>query len=143
MEYGACSIVEANSFQAAFIMAHEVGHSLGMGHDGEEPNKDCKSNEYIMSAVSGPRQTKWSSCSNKNMQEFLKMNEMSRYSNVRKDCLKYFSANSTKSYQFMSGKLPGERFTPDQQCLAHDDKRPLAVTKDIQTHFGLKVRDDH
>ncbi|CAG7719424.1 unnamed protein product [Allacma fusca] len=138
VDYGGCSIIESTNLQAAFVMAHEVGHSLGMGHDGENKNIQCKKGEHLMSPLLGRGQLKWSSCSNKNLEDYLEANENSRFTNVRRGCLKSLTGTSEKSYSFMTDKLPGERFTLNQQCYIFDTKRPVAVTNDILGRFRLQ-----
>lgn len=54
LRYYSCSIIEyTRGFETAFTAAHEIGHSLGMHHDGEDMNKNCDEKKYIMAAVAG------------------------------------------------------------------------------------------
>ena len=50
-----CTINEGNNFESVFVIAHEMGHNLGMNHDGEttEGNR-CSPDQFLMSPVLGP-----------------------------------------------------------------------------------------
>lgn len=52
-------IIQARSFKTAFVLAHEIGHSLGLTHDEEV---GCGS-KYIMSASTGQGKARFSRCS--------------------------------------------------------------------------------
>ncbi|GAB6021031.1 hypothetical protein CHUAL_003668 [Chamberlinius hualienensis] len=65
-----CSINEGTTFESVFVISHELGHNLGMQHDGEKNKNDCSETDYIMSSSLGPGKTTWSSCSNENLKEF-------------------------------------------------------------------------
>lgn len=64
-----CSIIQAESFQAALEAAHEIGRNLGMEVDGTWNRCDPKS--FIMSPGRGPGRTNWSACSRKYLEDFL------------------------------------------------------------------------
>ena len=56
------TLYPTTGFSAAYILAHEVGHTLGMKHDGIEDG--CDWSGFIMSMSRGKHgQTKWSPCS--------------------------------------------------------------------------------
>ena len=89
-----CTINEGNNFESVFVIAHEMGHNLGMNHDGEttEGNR-CSPDQFLMSPVLGPgkvsrkirrfllsspflanipcAQVTWSTCSNRELTAFL------------------------------------------------------------------------
>ncbi|KAG7172658.1 A disintegrin and metalloproteinase with thrombospondin motifs 16-like 1 [Homarus americanus] len=81
-----CTVNEATSLAAAYIIAHELGHSFNMRHDGTGKASICKKNNFIMSPVMASGATTWSSCS---------------------------SNNNDENHH---GKLPGKRFNADEQC---------------------------
>ncbi|ODN05176.1 A disintegrin and metalloproteinase with thrombospondin motifs 7 [Orchesella cincta] len=68
-----CSLIEyRNGFESTFTAAHEIGHSLGMEHDGDDLNKNCHSSKFLMAPAAEPGQRNWSPCSNQNLANFLK-----------------------------------------------------------------------
>jgi hypothetical protein len=80
-----CSVNEGRSFRSVFVMAHELAHNFGVGHDGDRGAEQCgpgvgaagsddgsgdnsnnsilSAEEYIMSESDGPGKTTWSKCS--------------------------------------------------------------------------------
>lgn len=67
-----CTINEGHNFESVYVIAHEMGHNLGMNHDGEtNSGNQCDPNKYLMSPVLGPGKVRWSTCSNAELQKFL------------------------------------------------------------------------
>lgn len=66
------SIDDARGLTAAFTVAHEMAHNLGVGHDS---GKDC-SGGFIMHSTqsSGPNAFRWSPCSRHRMKEIFRDN---------------------------------------------------------------------
>ncbi|XP_068726247.1 A disintegrin and metalloproteinase with thrombospondin motifs 16-like [Montipora capricornis] len=66
------SIDDARGLTAAFTLAHEMAHNLGVGHDS---GKDC-SGGFIMHSTqsSGPNAFRWSPCSSHRMKEIFRDN---------------------------------------------------------------------
>ncbi|KAK3881856.1 hypothetical protein Pcinc_013733 [Petrolisthes cinctipes] len=67
-----CTMNEGRSFMSVFVVAHEMGHNLGMNHDGQGDARPCSSTKYIMSPSVGPGKTTWSSCSAQVIHSFLR-----------------------------------------------------------------------
>lgn len=65
-----CTLNEGKSFEAAFVIAHEMAHSLGILHDGKGNN--CDPEKFLMSEKTGPGKVNWSPCSNKYLENFLR-----------------------------------------------------------------------
>lgn len=108
-----CSVIEGSTFGATFITTHEIGHSLGMEHDGSPPNGYCNANSYIMSPTTGGGKTDWSKCSMKNLKDFL---AKGHNGNPSPKCLLKSGAKNGNSINFGSTKLPGQQFDAKEQC---------------------------
>ncbi|XP_045608601.2 A disintegrin and metalloproteinase with thrombospondin motifs 3 isoform X1 [Procambarus clarkii] len=103
-----CTVNEATSLAAAYIIAHEMGHNLNMKHDGSGQATRCRRNEFIMSPVMSSGATTWSSCARDALNTFLAN---------RGECLtsaKTRSLSHTTNHH--DGKAPGKRFNADDQC---------------------------
>ncbi|XP_067135358.1 A disintegrin and metalloproteinase with thrombospondin motifs adt-2-like [Centruroides vittatus] len=100
-----CAISEARSFEAAYVMSHEMGHCLSMMHDGS--NNSCNPDKYIMSPKTGPGKTNWSPCSNRYLEDFLRMPQSS--------CL-LDDKNAGDLTSEMDPRLPGQKYPPRIQC---------------------------
>ncbi|XP_015922628.1 A disintegrin and metalloproteinase with thrombospondin motifs adt-1 [Parasteatoda tepidariorum] len=102
-----CTLNEGSSFEAAFVIAHEMGHSLGMMHDGR--GNDCNPSTYLMSEKTGPGRITWSSCSNDYLDRFFQKGYGA--------CLDDDNDQTLKSASYKFGEqLPGQRFDLEEQC---------------------------
>lgn len=68
-ELFACSLVEGLHLGRSFVLAHEMGHNMGMVHDGVQ--NQCGRSCCLMSAVNGAGKTTWSTCSVREFNAFL------------------------------------------------------------------------
>ncbi|RWS08652.1 A disintegrin and metalloproteinase with thrombospondin motifs 16-like protein, partial [Dinothrombium tinctorium] len=104
-----CTISEGTSFQTVLVAAHEMGHSLGMEHDGSQDGNNCDHDNYIMSPTLGAGKTSWSTCSRDYLKKFINSQQAS--------CIVSMSAHVNILNQFISkDKLPGQIFDANQQC---------------------------
>uniref|UniRef100_A0A7E4UZ46 Peptidase M12B domain-containing protein n=1 Tax=Panagrellus redivivus TaxID=6233 RepID=A0A7E4UZ46_PANRE len=109
-ELFACSLVEGLHLGRSFVLAHEMGHNMGMVHDGLQ--NQCGKGCCLMSAVNGAGKTTWSTCSVREFNAFLLQLDESGRGNCLRD-----PAVSINTYDHLNdGRLPGQRFTADQQC---------------------------
>uniref|UniRef100_V5H410 Putative tick metalloprotease n=1 Tax=Ixodes ricinus TaxID=34613 RepID=V5H410_IXORI len=97
------------------ILVHELGHSLGMVHDGDKAvystarykHHVCNARDgYIMAPTAhGARNGQWSSCSVEHLRGFL--------GTLKQACFEMLSANH---YQINMTRLPGADITKQQLC---------------------------
>ncbi|XP_058461510.1 A disintegrin and metalloproteinase with thrombospondin motifs 18 isoform X2 [Malaya genurostris] len=102
-----CTINEGKHFESVFVVSHEIGHNLGMRHDTSENN--CDPSLYIMSPTLGSGKITWSACSRNYLNTFLKTNQAL--------CLFDRGHYGQSLDHSAEGRLPGERFDADQQCM--------------------------
>ena len=108
-----CTINEGNNFESVFVIAHEMGHNLGMNHDGERTEGNtCSPDRFLMSPVLGPGKVTWSTCSDQELTGFL----TGAATKAQASCLED-TPDLRDSYNFNpSGKAPGELFSALDQC---------------------------
>ncbi|XP_017868693.1 PREDICTED: A disintegrin and metalloproteinase with thrombospondin motifs 16 [Drosophila arizonae] len=102
-----CTINEGKHFESVFVVAHEIGHNLGMRHDSKENN--CDPSLHIMSPTLGSGKITWSKCSRGYLEDFLALKQA--------ECLFDRGHFIGKWDHSAKGKLPGERFDANQQCM--------------------------
>ncbi|XP_064479441.1 A disintegrin and metalloproteinase with thrombospondin motifs 16-like isoform X2 [Ornithodoros turicata] len=102
-----CTISEGTSFQSVYVASHEMGHSLGMEHDGKQDGNPCDVDNYVMSPTLGAGKTTWSPCSRQYMEKFLRSQAA--------HCV-FKQGSPVNLLGRTTQRLPGEQFTPDQQC---------------------------
>ncbi|XP_031616412.1 A disintegrin and metalloproteinase with thrombospondin motifs adt-1 isoform X2 [Contarinia nasturtii] len=102
-----CTINEGKHFESVFVVAHEIGHNLGMRHDTAENN--CDPSLFIMSPTLGSGKITWSKCSQNYLKSFLETSQAK--------CL--FDHGQTDPTLDHGAEMiyPGERFDADQQCM--------------------------
>jgi len=89
-------------FTSVYVMAHEIGHSLGMNHDHKA---GCTRNGFIMSESRGTKgESKWSTCS---------VNTLQR---EELPCLNDNSGGAVETLDIDAGVLPGEVWSATRQC---------------------------
>ena len=109
-----CTINEGHNYESVFVIAHEMGHNLGMVHDGEQQEGNtCSPDNYLMSPVLGPGKVTWSSCSNSELTYFLTGSE----TRLQATCLDDIPT-IMDDYDFNTEQLlPGEKVSALDQCV--------------------------
>ena len=102
-----CTVNEGRHFESVYVMAHEIGHNLGMRHDGREASNSCSPGSHIMSPTLGSGKITWSECSRAYLQRFLDSPQAS--------CL-WDPGPAEISHSLRPPSMPGERFPADVQC---------------------------
>lgn len=95
-------------FSAVYVLAHEIGHTFGMRHDGF--SNDCSDGDFIMSTARSTDDgaTKWSQCS---------AEKMAHFSKTGKTCLDDKPGLDREAFQHERFRgRPGMYFDADAQC---------------------------
>lgn len=102
-----CTINDASNLESAFVIAHEIGHSLGIMHDGQKNN--CDPNGFIMSERTGAGKVNWSTCSNNYLNDSINRRQLS--------CLDAEKSATVESlYDLTKLKAPGQVYNLNEQC---------------------------
>ncbi|XP_039277174.1 A disintegrin and metalloproteinase with thrombospondin motifs adt-1 [Nilaparvata lugens] len=120
-----CTVNEGRHFESVYVVAHEIGHNLGMRHDGPLAENNCDPASYLMSPTLGSGKITWSACSKRYLEQFLRT--------TQSRCLMDHSTSSDQLDHGGKGTLPGERFGADQQCaLKYGEGSLHASTQPLQ-----------
>ncbi|XP_050674591.1 A disintegrin and metalloproteinase with thrombospondin motifs 16-like [Leptidea sinapis] len=104
-----CTVNEGRHFESVYVVAHEIGHNLGMRHDGPLADNGCDPSAYLMSPTLGSGKITWSQCSRNYLQKFLDTSQAR--------CLLDHGNSAGQLDHSAEGTLPGERFDANQQCM--------------------------
>ncbi|XP_070581823.1 uncharacterized protein [Ptychodera flava] len=129
-KWGACdpeamySVNEDHGPMALVLtLAHELGHNLGMRHDGNL--NDCPDNTYIMTGypVGGSNAVKWSSCSRDAVIDFLNSD--------KSFCLRDYPSSPEVLKVEPNKPAPGLIYDSDEQCrmvYSYDAEECIEIT---------------
>lgn len=119
-----CTIGEALHLESAFVITHEIGHSLGMMHDGNR--NSCDPNKFIMSDKTGAGKVNWSRCSNHYLAEALKRQQLLCLTNQAS-----VSGFTDPMYELTKLKAPGQVYSLNEQCkLAYGNNYSRFISQD-------------
>ncbi|TRY70666.1 hypothetical protein TCAL_09680 [Tigriopus californicus] len=108
-----CTINEGSNFESVYVIAHEMGHNLGMNHDGESrAGNTCDPDKYLMSPILGPGKVSWSTCSNQEISDFI----TAGVTRNQAKCLDDMPEIMAKYDYLKDSKAPGDKFKAIEQC---------------------------
>ncbi|XP_047380349.1 A disintegrin and metalloproteinase with thrombospondin motifs 13 isoform X16 [Sciurus carolinensis] len=105
-----CLITEDTGFDLGVTIAHEIGHSFGLDHDGA-PGSDCESSGHVMasdSAVPAHGGLEWSACSRRQLRHLLSLG--------RVPCMWDPPQSPSGSKGHLPDAQPGLYYGVDEQC---------------------------
>lgn len=105
-------VVEASNQRMSHTLAHELGHSFSLRHDGDSNTgtEDCEPDQFIMASNDGPGRRRWSSCSLNQLKNFLKNQAFCLNGKTHKPVSEFFDLSRYK------GITPGDLAGADRQC---------------------------
>ncbi|RXG70384.1 A disintegrin and metalloproteinase with thrombospondin motifs 16 [Armadillidium vulgare] len=103
-----CTVNEGRHFESVYVVAHEIGHNLGMRHDGLQSGNNCDPSGYLMSPTLGSGKVTWSHCSKRYLNNFLRLSQSK--------CLRDKPLAPPDGINHEGLLLPGQRFSAEQQC---------------------------
>ena len=133
-----CTINEGHNYESVYVIAHEMGHNLGMVHDGERTEgNSCSPDSHLMSPVLGPGKVTWSSCSNSELTTFLTGSE----TRVQALCLDDIPTLMDKFDFNSEQQLPGEKVSAMTQCVQSFGSAFKPYLKSSQSPFEDPCRE--
>lgn len=102
-----CTINEVSNFESAFVITHEIGHSLGIMHDDQKDR--CDPHAFIMSERTGAGKVHWSKCSNGYLSSSIQRAQLG--------CLESeHNEQVDPLYDLSKLRAPGQVYTISEQC---------------------------
>ena len=141
-------IIEAKNFHSGLVMAHEIGHTMGIRHDSlnnpidyhniVNDNRACSSDKFIMSPNVGEDKVTFSSCSVQNFIRFMANISMYEYYSCVKDMK---DVVSFKGFEKIRGPpYPGQMFDADAQCqYAYGEVYTTAFEADVSIECYFEI----
>ncbi|KRY71449.1 A disintegrin and metalloproteinase with thrombospondin motifs 16 [Trichinella pseudospiralis] len=119
-----CTINEGADFGCSFVIAHEIGHNLGMIHDGDN---ECNANCCLMSPFVGEGKTSWSKCS---------VNELHRFLKKLRHVINSTTATTNDGQNIIFLKLNFSSKDTVKNCLLDNDITPEVLSINKKPYAG-------